>query len=188
MRYNAIPGVVYTNPEVAGVGLTEAEAKAKGVDYKVVKLPMAYAGRFVAENERGEGICKVIVGAKYHEVLGVHMLGNPCSEIISAACFPGSGPRRPASSRPQTPKRAEGQKSWLLHCPLLAWRLPDCKPQDHLHRCSPGTEVYQGALSATSWATCALLWWSLVFSLLICCLLEPPAQSLRSDSLRPHGL
>ena len=86
MRYNAIPGVVYTNPEVAGVGLTEAEAKAKGVDYKVVKLPMAYAGRFVAENERGEGICKVIVGAKYHEVLGVHMLGNPCSEIISAAC------------------------------------------------------------------------------------------------------
>ena len=86
MRYNAIPGVVYTNPEVAGVGLTEAEAKAKGVDYKVVKLPMAYAGRFVAENERGEGICKIIVGAKYHEVLGVHMLGNPCSEIISAAC------------------------------------------------------------------------------------------------------
>ncbi|MBR5175570.1 MAG: dihydrolipoyl dehydrogenase [Bacteroidales bacterium] len=86
MRYNAIPGVVYTNPEVAGVGLTEAEAKAKGIDYKVVKLPMAYAGRFVAENERGEGICKVIVGAKYHEVLGVHMLGNPCSEIISAAC------------------------------------------------------------------------------------------------------
>ena len=87
MRYNAIPGVVYTNPEVAGVGLTEAEAKAKGIDYKVVKLPMAYAGRFVAENERGEGICKIIVGAKYHEVLGVHMLGNPCSEIISAACI-----------------------------------------------------------------------------------------------------
>ncbi len=87
MRYNAIPGVVYTNPEVAGVGLTESEAKAKGIDFKVVKLPMAYAGRFVAENERGEGICKIIVGAKYHEVLGVHMLGNPCSEIISAACI-----------------------------------------------------------------------------------------------------
>ena len=86
MRYNAIPGVVYTNPEVAGVGLTESEAKAKGIDFKVVKLPIAYAGRFVAENERGEGICKIIVGAKYHEVLGVHMLGNPCSEIISAAC------------------------------------------------------------------------------------------------------
>ncbi|MCR5464431.1 MAG: dihydrolipoyl dehydrogenase [Bacteroidales bacterium] len=87
MRYNAIPGVVYTNPEVAGAGLTEAEAKAKGIDYKVVKLPMAYSGRFVAENERGDGICKIIVGSKFHEVLGVHMLGNPCSEIIHSACL-----------------------------------------------------------------------------------------------------
>ena len=87
MRYNAIPGVVYTNPEVAGTGITEEEAKKKGIDYKVVKLPMAYSGRFVAENERGDGICKIIVGAKYHEVLGVHMMGNPCSEIINAACI-----------------------------------------------------------------------------------------------------
>ena len=87
MRYNAIPGVVYTNPEVAGAGLTEAEAKAKGIDYKVVKLPMAYSGRFVAENERGDGLCKIIVGSKFHEVLGVHMLGNPCSEIIHSACL-----------------------------------------------------------------------------------------------------
>ena len=87
MRYNAIPGVVYTNPEVAGVGLTEGEAKAKGLDVEIVKLPMAYSGRFVAENEKGEGLCKVIVGKKYHEVLGVHMLGNPCSEMIHAACI-----------------------------------------------------------------------------------------------------
>ena len=87
MRYNAIPGVVYTNPEVAGVGLTEEEAKKKGIDYKVLKLPMAYSGRFVAENEGGEGICKLIIGAKYHEVLGVHMLGNPCSEILQSMCI-----------------------------------------------------------------------------------------------------
>jgi len=87
MRYDAIPGVVYTNPEVAGVGVTEAEAARKGLDYTVVKLPMAFAGRFVAENERGEGLCKVIVGKKYHEVLGVHMLGNPCSEMIHSACI-----------------------------------------------------------------------------------------------------
>ena len=87
MRYNAIPGVVYTNPEVAGVGVTEDEAKKKGLDYKVIKLPMAYSGRFVAENEGGEGICKIIVGAKYHEVLGVHMLGNPCSEILQSMCI-----------------------------------------------------------------------------------------------------
>ena len=87
MRYDAIPGIVYTNPEVAGVGLTEEQAAASGKEYSVVKLPMAYAGRFVAENEGGEGICKIIVGKKYHEVLGVHMLGNPCSEIIHSACI-----------------------------------------------------------------------------------------------------
>lgn len=87
MRYNAIPGVVYTNPEVAGVGLTEAEAKQKGLDFKVVKLPMAFSGRFVAENEGGEGLCKLIVGAKYHEILGAHMLGNPCSEILQSMCI-----------------------------------------------------------------------------------------------------
>ena len=87
MRYNAIPGVVYTNPEVASVGLTEDEAKAKGTNYRVSTLPMAYAGRFVAENEGGNGICKIVVGAEHGEILGVHMIGNPCSEIIFGACM-----------------------------------------------------------------------------------------------------
>lgn len=88
MSYKAIPGIVYTNPEVAGVGITEQEA---GEDVKVLKLPMAYSGRFVAENERGEGLCKVLVGAD-GKVVGVHMLGNPCSEIIlSAAIAVGKG-------------------------------------------------------------------------------------------------
>ena len=87
MRYDAIPGIVYTNPEVAGVGLTEEQAKASGRDYAVVKLPMTYAGRFIAENEHPEGICKLIVGKKYHEVLGAHMMGNPCSEIIHSMCM-----------------------------------------------------------------------------------------------------
>ena len=85
MRYDAIPGVVYTNPEVAGVGLTEDEARARGLDCAVLKLPMAYSGRFVAENERGEGLCKVVVNQGDRRVLGVHMLGNPCSEIIQGA-------------------------------------------------------------------------------------------------------
>ena len=83
MSYKAIPGIVYTNPEVAGVGLTEQEA---GEEVKVLKLPMAYSGRFVAENERGEGLCKVLVGADAR-VVGVHMLGNPCSEIILSAAI-----------------------------------------------------------------------------------------------------
>ncbi len=87
MRYDAIPGVVYTNPEVAGVGLTEEAAQKKGIAYRVAKLPMAYAGRFVAENEGGTGLCKVLVGEQYGEVLGVHMLGNPCSEMIYGACM-----------------------------------------------------------------------------------------------------
>lgn len=87
MSYKAIPGVVYTNPEVAGVGLTEAEALKQGLDTVVLKLPMAFSGRFVAENERGEGLCKIIADKASHQVLGVHMLGNPCSEIIQSACI-----------------------------------------------------------------------------------------------------
>ena len=87
MSYKAIPGVVYTNPEVAGVGLTEDEATAKGADVTVLKLPMAWSGRFVAENERGEGLCKVLVSNSDRSVVGVHMLGNPCSEIIQGACI-----------------------------------------------------------------------------------------------------
>ncbi len=87
MRTEAVPSVVYTNPEVACVGLTEAGAKAAGKEYKVVNLPMAYAGRFVAENEGGEGFCKVIVGARHGEILGVHMMGNTSSEIIYGCCI-----------------------------------------------------------------------------------------------------
>ena len=87
MRYDAIPGVVYTNPEVACVGLTADAAKAKGIACRELKLPMAYAGRFIAENEGGTGLCKVVVGEKHGQVLGVHMLGNPASEMIHAACM-----------------------------------------------------------------------------------------------------
>ena len=87
MRYNAIPGVVYTNPEVSCVGLTEEQAAKEGIAYKVAKLPMAFAGRFVAENEGGNGLCKVLVGEKHGEVLGVHMLGNPSSEMLYGACM-----------------------------------------------------------------------------------------------------
>jgi len=85
MRYNAIPGVVYTNPEFSGVGYTEESAKAQNIEYRLTTLPMAYAGRFLAENEGVNGLCKVLVGAKYGEVIGVHILGNPSGEIIYGA-------------------------------------------------------------------------------------------------------
>ncbi len=87
MRYKAIPGVVYTNPEVAVVGLTEEEARNKGIETEVQKLPMTYAGRFVAENELFQGLCKIIVGKQYREILGVHMVGNPASEMIFGAAM-----------------------------------------------------------------------------------------------------
>lgn len=83
MSYNAIPGVVYTNPEVAGVGLTEDRAEGAGI----LRLPMAYAGRFVAENEDITGICKIIYDISDRRVLGLHMLGTPCSEIIQTGCL-----------------------------------------------------------------------------------------------------
>jgi dihydrolipoamide dehydrogenase len=85
MRYNAIPSVIYTNPEIAWVGITEEEAQKRNISYKTISLPMAYAGRFVAENEGKNGLIKIIAGEKYGEILGVHMIGNPSSEIIYGA-------------------------------------------------------------------------------------------------------
>lgn len=84
MSYQAIPSVVYTNPEIAGVGLTEEEAEKKGIAYKVVKLPMAFSGRFVAENEGVNGVCKLVL-AEDNTILGAHILGNPASELIVLA-------------------------------------------------------------------------------------------------------
>ena len=86
MKYNAIPGVVYTNPEVSSVGITEEEAIEKGIGYKISKLPMTYAGRFVAENEGITGLCKIIV-TDDNKVIGAHILGNTSSEFICAACI-----------------------------------------------------------------------------------------------------
>lgn len=99
IAYNAIPSVVYTNPEIASVGMTEREVsqfyqdmEGKSAEevqdmYEVHKLPMTYSGRFVAENEGEIGLCKMIVDKRNQTVLGVHLIGNPCSEFISAASF-----------------------------------------------------------------------------------------------------
>lgn len=84
VNYDCIPGVVYTNPEVAGVGKTEEELKAAGTSYHVQKLPMVYSGRFVAENEGVNGHCKLILDAD-DRIIGCHILGNPASELIVIA-------------------------------------------------------------------------------------------------------
>jgi dihydrolipoamide dehydrogenase len=86
MRYKAIPNVVYTNPEVAAVGQTEETAKAQSIEYEVRKLPLTYSGRFIAENEGSTGLCKILTNRR-GEIIGVHILGNPSSEIIFGACM-----------------------------------------------------------------------------------------------------
>ena len=87
VNYLAIPSVVYTNPEIASVGLTENQAADMGFTTEIRKLPMTFSGRFMAENEGETGLCKLILDAEKQTVLGVHCIGNPCSEFIAAASF-----------------------------------------------------------------------------------------------------
>ena len=83
MRYDAIPSVIYTNPEAASVGETEETAAEKGLNVKTLKLPLLFSGRYQAENEGGNGILKLVFG-EGKRILGAAMLGNPASEIIPA--------------------------------------------------------------------------------------------------------
>ncbi|EYF06300.1 dihydrolipoyl dehydrogenase [Chondromyces apiculatus] len=82
----AIPGAVFTDPEIASVGLTEAEAKAKGIEISVGKFPFAALGKAMAMNET-EGFVKVIADKKTKQVLGVHMVGPDVSTMISEAAL-----------------------------------------------------------------------------------------------------
>jgi len=87
MRYVAIPSVIYTNPEVASVGETEESAKEKGLDVTVANITMKFSGRYVAENEGGNGICKIIKDNKYNKIIGVSLIGNYASELIYGAAL-----------------------------------------------------------------------------------------------------
>ena len=82
MRYHANPSVIYTMPEVASVGLTEQECKEKGREVEIKKLSMMYSGRFVAENEGADGLCKIIVDKKTRLILGIHLIGAYAGEMI----------------------------------------------------------------------------------------------------------
>ena len=84
MSYRAIPSVVYTNPEIASVGASEEFLQITGFSYRIIRLPMTYSGRFVAENEGANGVCKALVDDE-GRLLGVHLLGNPASELIVLA-------------------------------------------------------------------------------------------------------
>ncbi len=86
MRYNAIPWAVYTLPEAAGCGITEQEAKEKGINVKCASAQMRSNGRFLAEHgKRAGGLCKVVADADTNVILGIHLLGAVSSEMIHSA-------------------------------------------------------------------------------------------------------
>ena len=82
MRYNVIPSVIYTNPEVGSVGETEESAKAKGLDVKCVSIPLTFSGRYVAENTDLDGICKLVINNKTNTLIGAHIIGSYSGEYI----------------------------------------------------------------------------------------------------------
>ena len=84
MRYNVIPSVIYTNPEVGSVGETEESAKAKGLDVKCVSIPLTYSGRYIAENTDLNGICKLVINNKTNTLIGAHIIGSYSGEYIVA--------------------------------------------------------------------------------------------------------
>ena len=85
VNYNVIPGVIYTDPEIAGVGMLESEAKAKNIEVKVGKFQLAGNGRAIA-TDATTGFVKVIADAKTDKVLGVQIVARGGSEMIAAAC------------------------------------------------------------------------------------------------------
>ena len=87
MRYNAIPSVIYTQPEIATVGETEESAKAKGMEVKAIKATMKMSGRYLAEVEKGDGFCKLVIDTKKNCLVGCHMIGSYTSEMIYGAAL-----------------------------------------------------------------------------------------------------
>ncbi|WP_310559311.1 dihydrolipoyl dehydrogenase [Flavobacterium sp.] len=84
INYNLIPGVVYTWPEVAAVGQTEEQLKASGVAFKSGSFPFKALGRARASGDL-DGFVKILADAKTDEVLGVHMIGARCADLIAEA-------------------------------------------------------------------------------------------------------
>lgn len=87
MRYNAVPWVVFTGPEVAGCGLSTREAEALGYEVISKEVPMALSGRYLAEHPGERGVAVVTVDRATHRILGVQLLGSGCSELIHSAAI-----------------------------------------------------------------------------------------------------
>jgi dihydrolipoamide dehydrogenase len=82
VNYDVIPGVIYTNPELAGAGLTEDQAKEKGINVRIGKFPFRANGRAVA-NEDVEGVVKFVADGESDKILGAHILSHAASELIA---------------------------------------------------------------------------------------------------------
>jgi dihydrolipoamide dehydrogenase len=82
VNYDAIPGIIYTNPELAGVGITEDQAKDKGIEVRIGKFPFRANGRALA-NEDVDGVAKFVADAKTDRILGAHILQHAASELIA---------------------------------------------------------------------------------------------------------
>jgi dihydrolipoamide dehydrogenase len=85
LRVEMIPTVVYTYPEVAYVGLTEQQARQQRREVKIARLPMNANGRFVTDYEGRRGLCKVVIDAKTNTLLGIHLIGANCGDMIAGA-------------------------------------------------------------------------------------------------------
>jgi dihydrolipoamide dehydrogenase len=123
VNYGVIPGVIYTSPEVAWVGATEEELKAKGIAYKSGKFPFTANSR-AKVNHEGEGFVKVLADASTDRILGVHMIGPQVGEMIGEFCvameFGGASEDVARTSHPH-PTRSEalrqaamGVEGWTM--------------------------------------------------------------------------
>jgi len=84
VNYDRVPSCTYCDPEVASVGLTEAAAKARGIDVKTGRFPFAAIGKAAILGEI-TGFIKVVTDKKYDEIVGVHMIGPRVTELIAEA-------------------------------------------------------------------------------------------------------
>jgi dihydrolipoamide dehydrogenase len=84
VNYEAIAGIIYTNPELAGVGLTEDQAKEQGIDVRIGKFPFRANSRALCSDEV-EGMVKFVADAKTDRILGAHILHHFASELIAEA-------------------------------------------------------------------------------------------------------
>jgi dihydrolipoamide dehydrogenase len=82
LDYNNIPGCTYTQPEIASVGYTEAQAREAGYELKIGRFPFSASGKASAAGKK-DGFVKVIFDAKYGELLGAHLIGANVTEMIA---------------------------------------------------------------------------------------------------------